>query len=229
MPLPVAGLALSGVVDVGDDRLVIDRFQVDLGGPSLRGSATVKDITGVLDVDAEALVENMPVDLLATYWPEALGTNARDWVTGNLSLGIVRAAGASIRARVPADKPDDGEVTEIGGMIVFDGVRVNYLDGLPAVHEVAGNATFDAERFDIALNSGRLRDLSLTGRRHRHHRARPADRIHRYRIGAVRAGADDPRGRRQPAARLCEPTRHRPGVRQRFDGRAGAVHLSLNQ
>ena len=163
MPLPVAGLALSGVVDVGDDRLVVDRFQVDLGGPSLRGSATVKDITGVLDVDAEALVENMPVDLLATYWPEALGTNARDWVTGNLSLGVVRAAGASIRARVPADKPDDGEVTEIGGMIVFDGVRVNYLDGLPAVHEVAGNATFDAERFDIALNSGRLRDLSLTG------------------------------------------------------------------
>ncbi len=162
-PLPVAGLALSGVIDLGDDRMVIDRMQVDLGGPSLRGSATVKDITGVLDVDAEALIENMPIDLLATYWPEALASNARDWVTSNLSLGMVRAAGASIRARVPADAPDEGEVSEIDGMIVFDGIRVNYLDGLPAVHDVAGNATFDSDSFDLALNSGRLRDLSMTG------------------------------------------------------------------
>ena len=162
-PLPVAGLALSGIVDIGDDRMVIDRFQVDLGGPNLRGSATVKDITGILDVDAEAVIENMPLDLLATYWPEALAPDAREWVTGNLSLGIVRAAGASIRARIPADRPDDAEVTDIDGMIVFDGVRVNYLDELPAVHEVAGNASFDIERFDIGLNSGRLRDLSLTG------------------------------------------------------------------
>ena len=162
-PLPVAGLALSGVVDLGEDRMVIDRMQIDLGGPTLRGSATVKDFTGVLDVDAEALIENMPVDLLATYWPEALATNARAWVTENLSLGMVRAAGASIRARVPADRPDEGEVTEIDGMIVFDGVRVNYLDGLPAVHDVAGNATFDADSFVLALNSGRLRDLSMTG------------------------------------------------------------------
>ena len=161
-PLPVAGLALSGVVDFGDDRMVIDRVQVDLGGPRLRGSATVRDFTGILDIDAEALIENMPVDLLATYWPEALAPNAREWVTGNLSLGMVRAAGASIRARVPAGRPDEGEVSEIDGNIVFDGVRVNYLDGLPAVHDVVGSATFDAERFDLALNSGRLHDLTMT-------------------------------------------------------------------
>ena len=161
-PLPVAGLALSGVIDFGDDRMVFDRFSIDLGGPKLRGSATIRDFTGVLDVDAEALVEDLPVDLLASYWPETVAPDAREWVTGNLSLGMVRSAGASIRAQIPADSLDDTDVSEVGGTIEFDGIQVNYLEGLPPVGDVAGSATFDSTSFTLAINSGRLRDLSLT-------------------------------------------------------------------
>ena len=162
-PLPVAGLALSGVIDVGGDRLVIDRFSVDLGGPTLRGSATIRDITGILDVEAEAMIENLPVDLLASYWPETLSPSAREWVANNLSLGMVRAADTTIKARISADHPDESGVSEIGGTIVFDGIRVNYLDGLPPVDDVAGRATYDAASFILVLESGQLRDVSMTG------------------------------------------------------------------
>ena len=162
-PVPVAGLALSGIIDLGMDRMVIDRFAIDLGGPSLRGAATITDITGVLDVDASALVQDLPVDLIASYWPEAVAPSARRWVTRNLSQGMVRSAGASIKARIPADHPDQGDLTDIGGSIAFDGVRVNYLDGLPAVDDVAGIAAFDATSFTLALDTGRLRDIALTG------------------------------------------------------------------
>ncbi|NNG03434.1 MAG: hypothetical protein HKM95_04960 [Inquilinus sp.] len=161
-PLPVAGLALSGIIDATSNRMVIDRFLVDLGGPKLRGSTTLATSAGGLRVEAEAELENLPTDLIASYWPQDLAPPARGWVTRNLSLGIVRKASVRLSARLPIGDDGPARLDAIGGAIAFDGLKVNYLDGLPPVSEVVGGAVFDADSFTLALESGRLLDLAMT-------------------------------------------------------------------
>ncbi|MEE8272036.1 MAG: AsmA-like C-terminal domain-containing protein, partial [Alphaproteobacteria bacterium] len=160
-PLPVAGLALSGAVDLQSDILTIDLFAVDFGGPKVRGRATVVDTDGALQVEATADVENMPTDLLATYWPPDVSTGARDWVTTNLSLGVVRRATANLFATIPIADPAQAGLISLAGDLEFDGVTVRYLEGMPPVTGVDGTATFDQDGFQLSLGSGRLLDLSV--------------------------------------------------------------------
>jgi len=161
-PVRVASLALSGEIDLQGGVMSIERFAADLGGPRLEGRATVTDRAGLLDIAANAAVTTMPTDLLATYWPPGVGRNAREWVTKNLSRGIVRRAELDVVARAPARDLGEMQAVSLDGRIEFDGVTVTYLESMPPVTHVAGSATFDLTRFAISVAGGSLRDLAVT-------------------------------------------------------------------
>lgn len=162
-PLRVARIDLAGSADLPGGTMVIERFAADLGGPRLEASATIVDRAGTLEVEGTTAVTMLPTDLIASYWPPAAGVHARNWVTGNLSRGIVRRAEAHLRAHAPADDVAGLTVADLEGSITFDGVTVNYLDGMPPVTDVSGTARFDRGSFTITTEGGRLRDLSVTG------------------------------------------------------------------
>ncbi|MEO3433772.1 AsmA-like C-terminal region-containing protein [Inquilinus sp. CAU 1745] len=160
-PLGFAGLSMEGWIDLRGGTLAVDQFAVDLGGPRIEGAMTVVDRAGVVHLFAEADLRDLPTDLLATYWPPELERGARDWVVKHLSRGIVRQATLSVHAVADQDELTQPAIESLYGAIAFDGVTVDYLDGMPPVVDVAGRAIFDPHAFHIDAWQGRLDDLSV--------------------------------------------------------------------
>ncbi|MGP1396925.1 MAG: YhdP family protein [Inquilinaceae bacterium] len=160
-PVSVAAIGLGGTILFDQRRLDVESVSIDLGGPRIAATATIVDGDGLLDIAADAVVLDLPTDLLRGYWPQDAIPGGRFWVTRNLTRGVVRRADARLRATVPAFDPGAMDIETLAGTIRFDGVTVTYLDGMPPVTDVAGTATFDAAGFDLALTGGRLDDLTV--------------------------------------------------------------------
>jgi len=155
----VAALQLRGQVTDAPRRAVIEELHVDLGGPVLTANAVADLVGGEVIVKAEAGLRDLPVDDIDRYWPAMAGPNAREWVTENLSDGIVREARASVAARRTADGAVIVEALD--GAIRPEGVTVDYLSPMPPVRNAAAVATFDARSFSIDIEGGEVYGLEV--------------------------------------------------------------------
>lgn len=160
-PRTVAGLTLDGSLSFVDRQLALHQIGLDLGGPSLIAAVTATEREGAVSIAAEAVAQDLPVDLLATYWPPGLGVNARDWVIPNVTRGMARHARIAADLTLSLDEAEVLTLRRFDGDIAFDGVRLTYLDGMPPVTEIAGTAHFGPDRFTLALTEGRMGEIAL--------------------------------------------------------------------
>lgn len=161
-PVSVKSFFASGAFDVASGRGAVHELKIDLGGPSVKAAAQAVTQGGrrVVSVSGELL--DMPMDKVGTYWPEALTPEPRWWVTTHLSGGT--AARATIEAEGVYDPAAEKkfEVQKLGGEIDFSGIKVDYFPPLEPVLDAAGKATYDATNFNLAIKSGKLRDMKVT-------------------------------------------------------------------
>ncbi|MCH7539106.1 MAG: AsmA-like C-terminal domain-containing protein [Proteobacteria bacterium] len=134
-------------------RLVVDNLLVDLGGPTVIAAGEASVIGGEIAITADLAVSDLPVDDLERYWPAGVGANARRWIAGHLSGGMVREARATLEARGAGGGIAGLEVESISGAIRYDGMTVDYLPGLPKARNVEGTASFDDGRIDITAKA----------------------------------------------------------------------------
>jgi len=159
-PIDVAGATVSGILKPDLDGAEVD-VKLDLGGPTLQvGAVAVRSGSGY-GVTVDGTAQSVPVDDLKRYWPEPVGTAAREWVTGNLLDGTVPRA--TVHAAGWLDPADAGtlRMDELGGRIDFTGVTTHYFRPLPPATGVHGVADYDAKTFDIAIAGGQLGRLEI--------------------------------------------------------------------
>lgn len=121
-------------------------------------SRASRDRTGY-EVILDAVVSDLPVNSIATFWPEDVSDGAREWVTENLREGLVSSATLRAEGWVDARNPSIHELDSLTGQIDFEGVETHYFRPLPPVLDAHGTATFDATRMDIAVRGGSLGSL----------------------------------------------------------------------
>ena len=146
--LEVALIQGRGRLSENMTRLVVDNLLVDLGGPTVIAAGEASVIEGKTSITVDLAVSDLPVDDLERYWPVGVGAGARRWIAGHLSGGMVREARATLEARGAGGGIAGLEVESISGAILYDGVTVDYLPGLPKAHDVAGTASFDDGRIE---------------------------------------------------------------------------------
>lgn len=161
--IPVKSLTLRGQASGGLAHVELSEAALDLGGPTVAVTGHADGLGGPAKVKLDATVKAMPVDDLKFYWPPGLADNARSWVLGNLSKGIVREAHMALAGSSADGSFNDLKVEHLGGTITPEGVTVNYLRPMPAVTKASGLATFDHEKFSIAVKSGEVYGLKLSG------------------------------------------------------------------
>ncbi len=178
-PVPVESARLYGTFDTAAGDLTVRSFSANLGGPRVTGSGTVtpfKDDSGGAngyDIVADAVLRDMPLDSLKTYWPPPLAADARGWVTGHLSGGMATQATLHLALRAPVRvclrrgaPPWEGlnmpVVKRVGGRIAFHGITVDYFPPLMPVKKVRGAATYDSNSFDLDISGGALGDMRVT-------------------------------------------------------------------
>lgn len=159
---PVQSVALKGTLGNGLNDLELDELRIDLGGPLVSLSGKVDDIAGASHIEAQARVDDMPVDELKGLWPPDLAPNPRTWILANLSHGRVRQATANVMAHRQAGQGfEDLSIDHLSGEVLPEDVTVQYLRPMPPVQNVSGSATFDADAFTIDVKSGEVSGLKV--------------------------------------------------------------------
>ncbi|MCR6632369.1 MAG: AsmA-like C-terminal domain-containing protein [Magnetospirillum sp.] len=161
MTRKVESAALRGHVSDGLKRARLDEFSVDFGGPKLMVAATADGLGGPTQVKMDAQLLDVPFDELPALWPAAAAPNPREWVTQNLSKGIVREARATVSGRSPAGTFEDFVVDHVDGELRGEGITVNYLRPMPPVRNAAAVATFNASDFRIGVKAGEVYGLKV--------------------------------------------------------------------
>lgn len=160
-PLDVTSAAVTLRGDRVAGTLDLERLALDLGGPTLDGKASVTKTDDRVAVEASVTAREVPLDELKRLWPEAVGKNAREWITANLSHGVVREATATVGGAGPLDNPDAFEPSHFNATIRGDNVTVDYFHPLPVVTGAALEATSDDKTFTIHTKGGRIGDIQV--------------------------------------------------------------------
>ena len=160
-PLNVAGIQLTAVADFPTRRFSLPQFTIDVGGPQINVTADIQiEPIGLLDAVGTVTLSDMPVDLLSRYWPEAI-TPARQWVTSQISRGVVRRASMDIHTRA-FNLPDQPvELVSLNGEMDIEDMTVEYLGGMDPVSGATGSAVFNERDFVITLDSGSVQGVDV--------------------------------------------------------------------
>ncbi len=161
-PLGLAGVMLDGTVDFERPSLAIEALTVDFGGPRIEATADGSISEGMATIVGQASLHDMPVDLLDTFWPPPLGPGARAWVTENLSQGIVRLATAEFLLSAPSDDWSGAAMTRLDGEMALEDMTIRYIDGMPPITGLAGQVSYDLDRFSISTTGGTMGGLRVT-------------------------------------------------------------------
>jgi hypothetical protein len=160
---PVRRVSLRGRLPDGLATLELEEALIDLGGPTIALQGRVIGLDGNSRAEGTVTIRDVATDELRWLWPHGVGENARLWVTENLTGGRILETKVdfALARRETAGGSDTWAVGRVAGKLRFNGVAVNYLNPMPKVLGVDGDATFNASRFDITLTSGGLGNLKV--------------------------------------------------------------------
>lgn len=165
-PLPVQKAYAKGSADFAQRSLRLDIFKADIGGPEAEARAQVeRGEDGRYRIVAQAVLAGMKMDGLPEYWPASLTPDPRWWVTTHLSKGVANKATLGLDMffdPAPAEGASAVEIQKLGGVIDFEGIKVDYLPPMLPVENVRGQATYDAHQFNLAITGGTLGDMKVS-------------------------------------------------------------------
>lgn len=163
-PLQMESAQFKGLIAAADGLLVMEQASIAMADGfrlSFAGTVTqqAKDRFG-LDVKGE--FSGFATEALALYWPQGMVQNARDWVVANIKKGQVqsgRFAAQLTPAMLDGAAPMPREALKLD--FAFQGLEVDYLAPMTKLVEANGNATLDAENFELRVESARAGPLQL--------------------------------------------------------------------
>jgi len=172
-PIPVKNLYVQGKFNFPTGEIALEQLSADLDGPKVTGTASIVQQASGHAVTVNAVLQDMPLDKLKTYWPAGLTPDPRAWVTGHLSAGTATKATLDLALLSPhactttcVNPWDDfatAQVQKVGGQIDFNNIKVDYFPPLMPVTKVKGKAIYDQKSFTLDIASGELGDMQVTG------------------------------------------------------------------
>lgn len=161
-PLAVAALEMEGSATLSKPRLTIERAKLALqDGVEVTGQGEIEPARPRASLDLAAA--NVTLDSLRRYWPPDQGRAARAWVLENITTGRVpRLAARLDLAPEDFDRPPLRDEA-LAGSFHFDDLTVRYLDTMPPVAGLSGEARFTGRTLGFEVASGRSAGLTLTG------------------------------------------------------------------
>ncbi|HWA45571.1 MAG TPA: AsmA-like C-terminal domain-containing protein [Hypericibacter adhaerens] len=178
-PMPIRKLAVTGKLDAGLDRLVIDHAQLDLGdtptdgeavkpGPSLSLQGQISGLTtygeprtGALHLAADIKGKDILVDELARYWPQTMAFKPRKWILANLGAGRIDDLSATLRLRLPGGDLGALALDKVAGTMTGKGFTIHYLKPMPPITDAAATGSFDADSFSASFTAGHVGGIEI--------------------------------------------------------------------
>lgn len=185
-PFAINNVKAQGDLYEGFSTMTLDHLEMDLNQSRVSLAGTVKNITHVDGMtpafDGEVTVENLFVDHVKRYWPEFVFTKIREWVTSNITGGVITKAKGKFtfteedvknihawqqtlqqmhdegkESSLPPPVPE----TAIAAEINVQGTQVQYVPSYPVATEVDGVVKFTGHTMVVEATKGKLQDTLI--------------------------------------------------------------------
>ena len=145
----------------GGAELVVDGT---LGGitPALIAAPADARPPGHVSGNFAAALKHVTVARLGQLWPETFSPGGRRWVLANIHDGVLDEAAVQLGLDLDP-RAHTADVLKATGSLRYSDLTINYFNGLPMVHNVAGTASFAGKHLDFVPTSGMLKGLKVTG------------------------------------------------------------------
>ncbi len=148
-PLPVNSLDITGAVGNGLSEIRLDALNADIDGMQLSASGRAKffDSTSEPDsspeISANILLKDIPVGKVKMLWPPSLSPMTREWVTENITEGIVVQDQVIIDLKKGDLKKPVLPKESIDATIDAEGLKIRYLPEHPQATNVKSKIHID--------------------------------------------------------------------------------------
>lgn len=159
----VREIALEANVSADFAKIAIEKFEIDMGAPTIRVTGTADDMLRKPAIKLRADIAGLDVKRLVELWPHAAPPNPKIWIADSIP-----------QARVPsgvAELEMSAKDASFAGFaldkfrLTFDvrDATVEFLKGLPPVRNASASAVMDTRRLDFKIASGELGEIKVQG------------------------------------------------------------------
>lgn len=161
-PLKFSKLATQISYDKGSNKIILHDTHIDINNSTL--SLEGEKLAGA-DDSVFALhikIAETSFDEIQSLWPDnQKDTLAADWLTKRLSDAKITNLDVMIPINVTL--PEDTDTTRLEASFDFENLTADYRAPLIPVKEAKGKATLKNDVLSIAVDSGKLADMSIQG------------------------------------------------------------------
>ena len=112
-------------------------------------------------VQASGTLDQLSFADLATFWPAPIARDARNWVVENIPAGLAHDGHVELTLGLPADHPDNPQLTALSGSVQGDNVTVFWLRPVPSIDHGQATLTLDGpDAMTIAVHAGQTGNLT---------------------------------------------------------------------
>jgi hypothetical protein len=164
-PVPIRSIALSAVIDQPLDpmpaQIQLKTLALDFGGPRVAIDGTVTRTGERVAIVGGVKAEAVPADRLPKLWPVTVGKHARDWITANITAGMIDEGWLRVDGSAPVADPSDILATTLDGGVVASNLTVGYFKTLPPIVGISGRGTSDGRALVLNTSGGHIGDLAV--------------------------------------------------------------------
>jgi Protein of unknown function len=106
------------------------------------------------------IIGKAQIEQAYAFWPDRIGTEARDWVKAALKQGTL--SNVKLKVDIPTGKPIrrlTNDMLKVG--FDFDRVSIVVVPGLPPIEQGRGRAMVQGDRFDLTVSSAMMDAIVL--------------------------------------------------------------------
>ena len=164
-PVPIHAITLSAVIDQPLDpvpaQIQLKTLALDFGGPRVTIDGTVTRIGERVAIVGGVKADAVPADRLPKLWPVTVGKHARDWITTNITAGMIDEGWLRVDGSAPVTDPSDILATTLDGGVVASNLTVGYFKTLPPIVGISGRGTSDGRALVLNTSGGHVGDLAV--------------------------------------------------------------------
>ncbi len=156
-----ARLAPEHPFTAAPERLDIETIALNFGGPQLSLKGRLSRSGERLAIQGGLRLQRTPAPALDALWPAGVGARAREWVTQNITDGVIDEAWIAVEGSAPLADPSEIVATTLNGGLAGSNLTVNYFKKLPPIIGVSGRGTTDGRALSLVTSGGHILDMPL--------------------------------------------------------------------
>ncbi|NQU69428.1 MAG: AsmA-like C-terminal domain-containing protein [Rhodospirillales bacterium] len=159
--IKVKSIVAVGRANAEQNRLVVERLAVDLGGPTINLSGSLTRHADHADFNAHAAVDGFPVNDFARYWAPDMASGGRKWIIENVRDGTLTNGKVDLSGRF---ETNGGEIkfSKFGATAQIRKTKVHFFRPMPPVRDADLSVTFGRDRIDVQVDGGTLHGITIS-------------------------------------------------------------------